>query len=125
MTLARFGTDYGTRAVVALIALGANLAADAVYPSAFVDGDGQPLDGTNRYVLHFEKGQEPPANAFWSVTLYDSSSFFFENPTHRSALSSWMPFARNADGSLDLFVHKDSPGKGSRTGSRPRPPRSI
>ena len=59
MTLGRFGTDYGMRAVVALIGLGANLPEDAIYPSAFVDGDGQPLDGANRYVIHFDKGKRP------------------------------------------------------------------
>ena len=51
MVLGNFGTDYGARAVVALIGLGANLPQDAVYPSAFVDGAGQPLDGANRYEL--------------------------------------------------------------------------
>ena len=70
MVLGNFGTDYGTRAVVALIGLGANLPADAVYPSAFVDADGQPLDGANKYVIHFDKGATPPVNAFWSITMY-------------------------------------------------------
>ena len=68
MKLADFGTDYGTRAVVALVGLGANLAADAVYPSAFIDGEAKTLNGANRYVLHFAKGEEPPVRAFWSVT---------------------------------------------------------
>jgi len=121
MTLGRFGTDYGTRAVVALIGLGANLPADAVYPSAFVDGDGQPLDGANRYVIHFDAGQEPPVHAFWSVTLYDSNSFFVDNPLDRYALSSWMPFARNPDGSLDLYIQQDSPGKDKEANWLPAP----
>ena len=50
--------DYGARAVVALVGLGANLPQDAVYPSAFVDGDGKPLNGANRYVMHFDKGAD-------------------------------------------------------------------
>lgn len=65
MNVGEFGTDYGLRAVVALIGLGANLPADAIYPNAFVDGDGKPLSGAHRYVVHFDKGQTPPANAFW------------------------------------------------------------
>jgi hypothetical protein len=64
-----FGTDYGFRAVVTLIGLGANLPADAIYPLAFVDGDDRPLDGANRYVVHFDNGATPPAAAFWSLTL--------------------------------------------------------
>lgn len=109
--LGNYGVDYGQRAVVALIGLGANLPADAVYPSAFVDGAGTALSGANRYVLHFDKGQTPPTNAFWSLTMYNADSFFAENPLNRYAVSSWMPVKYNKDGSLDIFVQKDSPGK--------------
>ena len=111
MVLGNFGTDYGTRAVVALIGLGANLPADAVYPSLFVDADNQPLDGAHKYVIHFDKGQTPPVNAFWSITMYNADSFFVANPINRYALSSWMPLKKNADGSLDLYVQAESPGK--------------
>jgi hypothetical protein len=109
--VADFGTDYGLRAVVALIGLGANIGADAIYPNAFTDGDGKPLNGANRYVLHFNKGETPPANAFWSLTMYNAQSFFVENPLNRFNISSWMPVKYNPDGSLDLYVQKDSPGK--------------
>jgi hypothetical protein len=111
MVLGNFGTDYGTRAVVALVGLGANLPADAVYPSLFVDADNQPLDGAHKYVIHFDKGQTPPVNAFWSITMYTADSFFVANPINRYALSSWMPLKKNADGSLDLVVQAESPGK--------------
>jgi len=56
MTVGSFGTNYQLRAVITLIAFGANLPADAVYPTAFVDGDGNILDGSHRYLLHFGKG---------------------------------------------------------------------
>lgn len=121
MTLGDYGTDYGARAVVALVGLGANLAADAVYPSAFIDGAGKMLSGANRYVLHFEKAQEPPVHAFWSVTMYTPESFFVANPINRYALSSWMPFKRNADGSLDLYIQHDSPGKDKEANWLPAP----
>ena len=111
MNLADFGTDYGTRAVVALIGFGANLSADAIYPSAFVDGDGKPLDGANNYVLHFDKGQTPPANAFWSLTMYNAESFFVENPINRYNIAAWMPLKYNKDGSLDVYIQRESPGK--------------
>ena len=108
--LGNYGTDYGTRAVIALIAFGANLPADAVYPTAYVDADGHALNGANRYVLHFDAGQTPPVKAFWSVTMYDADSFFVDNPINRYALSSWMPLQKNADGSIDLRIQHDSPG---------------
>ncbi len=121
MKLGDYGTDYGTRAVVALVGLGANLPADAIYPSAFVDAGGEPLSGAHRYVLHFDKGQEPPVRAFWSVTMYDPESFFVANPIGRYALSSWMPFQRNADGSLDLYIQHESPGKAKEANWLPAP----
>ena len=39
-----------------------------------VDGDGKPYDGANKYVMHFPKGQTPPANGFWSLTMYDANT---------------------------------------------------
>jgi len=111
MNVGEFGTDYGLRAVVALIGLGANLPADAIYPNAFVDGDGKPLSGAHRYVVHFDKGQTPPANAFWSMTMYDAQSFMVENPINRYDIAGWMPLKYNQDGSLHVYVQKDSPGK--------------
>jgi hypothetical protein len=124
-SLGNYGTDYGARAVVALIGFGANLPADAIYPTAFVDSDGQPLDGANRYVLHFDKGQTPPVNAFWSVTLYDPESFFADNPIHRFAISSWMPLKTGSDGSVDLCVQHESPGKDNEANWLPAPEGSF
>ncbi|NJD33167.1 MAG: DUF1254 domain-containing protein [Gammaproteobacteria bacterium] len=121
MVLGNYGTEYGARAVVALIGLGANLPQDAVYPSAFVDGDGQALDGANRYVIHFDKDSTPPVQAFWSITMYDASSFFVANPINRYAVSSWMPFRKNPDGSLDIYLQAESPGKDKESNWLPAP----
>jgi len=110
-TLGKYGTDYGLRAVIALLGLGANLTADAVYPTAFIDSTGQPLNGANRYTMHFDKGQTPPVNAFWSLTMYDAASFFADNPINRYNLAGWMPLKYNKDGSLDLYIQRESPGK--------------
>ena len=121
MNLGNFGTDYGTRGLIALIAFGANLPADAFYPTSFVDADGQPYQAANRYLLHFDKGQLPPVNAFWSVTLYDPDSFFVDNAIHRYAISSWMPLVQNGDGSVDLYVQHESPGKDREANWLPAP----
>ena len=84
--LGDYGTDYARRAHVALIGLGANLDADAVYPHATVDSQGRPLSGGHGYRLHFPPGQLPPVRGFWSLTLYNDKQFFVDNPIDRYAL---------------------------------------
>jgi hypothetical protein len=121
MTVGNFGTNYFTRALITWIAFGANLPADAVYPTSYVDADGKPLNGSNRYTLHFDKGNTPPVNAFWSVTMYGPDSFFVDNRINRYAVSSWMPLARGSDGSIDIYVQKESPGKDKEPNWLPAP----
>lgn len=121
MTLGQFGTNYRLRAIITWIAFGANLPADAVYPTTYVDGDGQALNGSNDYTLHFDKGEAPPVNAFWSVTVYGPDSFFVTNPVNRYAISSWMPLKHGSDGSLDIYIQKDPPGKGKESNWLPAP----
>lgn len=120
-TMGVYGNFYLKRAIVAQLGLGANLPEDAIYPLNLGDSVGEPLDGSNRYRLHFAKGSEPPARAFWSVTLYDADGFQVANPLNRFAVSSWMPFARNADGSLDLYFQHDNPGAGKEANWLPAP----
>jgi hypothetical protein len=109
-TMGVYGNYYLKRAIVAQVGLGANVPEDAIYPFNVADDSGKPLDGANAYMLHFDKGNVPPAKAFWSVTLYDSEGFQVANPLNRFAVSSWMPFKYNADGSLDLYFQNESPG---------------
>jgi hypothetical protein len=116
-----YGTDYMTRATVAKAGLGANLAKDAVYPFTDVDAEGKRLNGSNRYILHFDRDQLPPVNAFWSLTMYDDHYFLVDNPINRYALSSWMQFKCNEDGSLDLYIQRESPGKDLESNWLPAP----
>jgi hypothetical protein len=110
-TMGVYGNYYLKRAIVAQVGLGANLPEDAIYPLNLGDANGKALDGANKYVLHFAKGEVPPVNAFWSITLYDPEGFQVGNGLNRFAVSSWMPFQTNADGSLDLYFQNESPGK--------------
>lgn len=105
-----YGVDYSYRAAVANFALGMNLPQDAVYPSLSTDGDGRPLDGANRYVLHFDKDKLPPVEAFWSVTAYDAGGYFIPNPLKRFAIGDRDGLVLNRDGSLDIYIQADSPG---------------
>jgi hypothetical protein len=122
---ANFGTDYTWRAVVAVVGLGANLPADAIYPHATMDAGGQPLTGANRYVIHFPKGQLPPVNAFWSVTMYNAKQAFVQNPLDRYAIGDRDELNSNPDGSFTLYVQHDSPGKDKESNWLPAPPDSF
>ena len=120
-TMGVYGNYYLKRAIVTQLGLGANLPEDAIYPLNLADDTGKPLDGASNYVLHFDKGQTPPVNAFWSVTLYDPQGFQVANPLNRFAVSSWMPFKYNPDGSLDLYFQNESPGADKEANWLPAP----
>lgn len=120
-TVGTYGTAYKLRGMGTLIGLGVNLPEDAVYPASFVDAEGKPYSGANRYVLHFDKGQLPPANAFWSVTLYDKDGFQAPNALDRFALGDRDKLTFNADGSLDIFIQNESPGPDRQANWLPAP----
>jgi hypothetical protein len=120
-TMGVYGNYYLKRAIVAQVGLGANLPEDAIYPLNLGDQNGRPLDGANKYVLNFDKAALPPVDAFWSVTLYDLEGYQVANPLDRFALSSWMPFKYDADGSLTLYVQNESPGKDKEANWLPAP----
>lgn len=120
-TMGVYGNYYLKRAIVAREGLGANLPEDAIYPMNLGDESGQPLDGKHAYTIHFDKAGLPPAGAFWSITLYDSQGFQVANALNRFAVSSWMPFQYNSDGSLDLYFQNASPGKEREANWLPAP----
>jgi hypothetical protein len=120
-TMGVYGNYYLKRALVAQLGLGANLPEDAIYPLNLADGSGKPIDGANNYTIHFAKDSKPPVDAFWSVTLYDPEGFQVANDLNRFAVSSWMPFQLNADGSLDLFIQNENPGNGMEANWLPAP----
>ena len=80
-TMGVYGNYYLKRAIVAQLGLGANLPEDAIYPFNLGDDSGKPLDGANKYTIHFDNGATPPVNAFWSITLYDAEGFQVANPS--------------------------------------------
>lgn len=108
-TVGVYGNYYLKRAIIARRGLGANPPEDAVYLNAYLDGAGQPLTGGKTYRLHFDKGNLPPAGAFWSLTLYDSDGFPVANSANRFAIGDRDPLRFNADGSLDLAIQPEKP----------------
>lgn len=116
-----YGADYAHRAGVAYAGLGANTIKDAVYPSALADGEGKPFDSAARYVLHFTKDRIPPVLGFWSLTMYNQRQFFADNPINRYAIGDRDKLKFNADGSLDLFIQRESPGGAKESNWLPAP----
>jgi hypothetical protein len=109
-TMGVYGNYYFKRAMVTLAGLGANPVEDAIYPLLLADADGAPLSGENTYVLHFAAGELPPADAFWSVTMYDAEGYQAANKLDRFALGDRDPLTYNPDGSLDMYLQHTSPG---------------
>ncbi len=120
-----YNGNYLLRAGAALAGIYGNDAVEAMYPLAKTDGNGQPLDGSKHdYTLTFAKDQFPPVNAFWSVTMYDGKTqLLIENPINRYLVNSPMlpQMKKNPDGSLTLYIQKDSPGKARESNWLPAP----
>jgi hypothetical protein len=119
--LGRYGTNYGYRALMAMLNLGANAPEDALFASTRFDARGKPLTGANRYVLRFDKGKTPPAEAFWSLSLYDAKGSFVPNPIARHAIGDRDDLKTNPDGSIDLHVQHENPGKDKEANWLPAP----
>jgi hypothetical protein len=121
--------DWLLRAAAAKGGIYGNDAVEATYPITRVDAKGEALDGSKHsYTLTFPAGQLPPVNAFWSVTMYDGKSqLLIKNPINRYLINSPMLSAmkKNADGSLTLYIQKDSPGKAKEVNWLPAPNDTI
>jgi hypothetical protein len=120
-TMGVYGDFYLKRAIVALIGLGANQPEDAIYPLNISDAAGKPVMAENDYILHFDKHELPPVDAFWSLTMYDEEGFQVANTLNRFAIGDRDALKYNADGSLDLYIQNESPGLGRESNWLPAP----
>ncbi len=116
-----YGTNYAQRAVVALQGIGMLPSHIAVYPTTFLDSAGNQLSGSHTYRIHFPAGQTPPVDAFWSLTMYGMDGFLIKNPINRYALGDRDNLIYNPDGSLDMYVQHNSPGKDKENNWLPAP----
>lgn len=117
-----FGTDYTLRGMANLLGPGWNRPQDAIYPISMKDADGNAYDGAkHNYVMRFEKDSLPPVNAFWSLTMYDKDLFFVPNAIDRYAVSNRDTFVTNPDGSIDIYMQSESPGKEKEANWLPAP----
>lgn len=116
-----YGTDYLHRASVAYAGLGSNPVEDSVYATVSTDASGAPFRSDQPYVLHFDKSRIPPSRAFWSLTMYNERQLFAANPIDRYAIGDRDKPAYNADGSLDFYIQRESPGKDKEPNWLPTP----
>jgi hypothetical protein len=122
---AHFSGDWLKRAAAAVGGIYGNDAVEAMYPLTRVTADGEVIDTSkHNYTLTFAKGQFPPVNAFWSVTMYDGKSqLLIENPINRYLINSPMlpAMVKNRDGSLTIYIQNKSPGKAKESNWLPAP----
>jgi len=126
---AHYNGNWLKRAVAAQAGIYGNDPAEATYPYTRVDSDGRTLDGSkHNYTITFPAEQLPPVNSFWSVTMYDGKSqLLIKNPINRYLINSPMlpGMKKNEDGSLTLYIQKDSPGPDKETNWLPAPDDTI
>src|SRR5215468_8169530 len=116
-----YGTGYRQRALITAIGLGANRPQDAVYPTSEGPDVLKKYSGERKYVMHFNKGEMPPVKGFWSLTMYDAGYFFVPNALNRYTVSQRSNFKTNKDGSVDLYIQQESPGKDKEGNWLPAP----
>ena len=124
-TMGVYGDYYLKRAIVAMVGLGANQPQDAIYPLNVADADGQSMDGSKAYVLHFDQATLPPVEAFWSITMYDADGFQVANALNRFAIGDRDALTYNADGSVDLYIQSQSPGADRESNWLPAPAQGL
>jgi len=123
-TRAHLQNNYLYRMAGAVLGIWGNSAAEAIYPTYWVDADGEKLDGAHRYTLRFGPGQLPPVNSFWSLTMYElPDSLLVDNPIDRYLLNSPMlpDFVRDADDGITIYIQHDSPGEAKESNWLPAP----
>ncbi|MBU3706360.1 MAG: DUF1254 domain-containing protein [Mycobacterium sp.] len=110
--IGNYGTNYELRAGVIYVGPWANTPEEAIYSAGLLDADRLPLNGANSYLLRFGPGDEPPADAFWSVTVYDENGALVANPQNRYSVSSSRPdeLLRRPDGTVDIIFSRTDPG---------------
>jgi len=109
--LGLWGTEYGYRAAVSIVALGANPIDMAVYPNTATDSEGNALSGENKYIIHIDADAFPPTheNGFWSITAYNEVNYLIDNEIDRYAIKNNTLYVPNEDGSLDIYVQAEKP----------------
>lgn len=106
----KWGQDFNLRAAIAYRSLGQNTPEEALYMNTRQDSNKKQLNGSQSYAVTFKKGELPPVDAFWSITMYNASDFFVDNSINRYAIGNRTEGLKtNPDGSLTVYIQKDAP----------------
>ncbi|WP_413561037.1 DUF1254 domain-containing protein [Bdellovibrio sp. HCB209] len=117
----RYGTNYQARALMTKLGLATSAPQDLALAQALVDGRGERLNGSFKYVLKFPKGTTPPVKGFWSLSLYNTRKFFAANSANKFAIHSRDELVKNPDGSIEIYIQSISPGKKLESNWLPSP----
>ncbi len=105
-----FGTDYFTRTAVAKSNILVNSPNETKYFYQDLDSDGARLNSANRYSVTFAKGETPPVNGFWSLSIYNEHHFFVANEIKRFSVGTKNKDLKlSADGALTIYVQAKAP----------------
>lgn len=122
----RAGHDRALLASFATYSYGANVPEEIMYPNCRIDADNKPLEGANKYVLRFEKGQVPPVAVFWNMSMYDDKQFFIENDFKRYSIGSTTDGLKtDANGSIVIYIQHENPGPEKQSNWLPAPKGSF
>jgi hypothetical protein len=117
-----YGRNWLGRAIIALVGLGANTAPETVYPIAITDSRGRALSGRHQYRVRFERGELPPVDAFWSLTMYRADLYLFDHPSRRYSVGDRTPgLRRGRDRSLTIHIQRRPPRGAARANWLPAP----
>ncbi len=106
----RAGHDLALRAALAKYVLGAQLSDQVIYPNCAVDDKNEPLDGANKYIIHFEKGKQPPVSVLWNLAMYAADMLFVENDFGRYSIGITTDgLKENPGGSLTIYIQNKKP----------------
>lgn len=119
--MGKYGIRYAYRAAWTFFGVGGNMLEDAFYPLAQVDADKNQMDGANKYTLTFTKALLPPAEAFWSLTMYDFDAYLVPNRLNRYSLGDRSKMKFGKDSSLVIYMQNSSPGKDKESNWLPTP----
>jgi hypothetical protein len=121
-TTDRGAFDFLFRSSVALRAQPGQDSKENFFNFAYEDDQAEPLNGSQRYTITFPAGEEPPVDAFWSITMYDyPDGFLIKNPIDRYSIGTYNDMERDKDGNLTIYIQHDSPGKKLESNWLPAP----
>ncbi len=122
-TTGNFATDFYNRAVIARNGLTANTPREAIYIGGLTGSDGAHLTGAKRYAVTFKSLPPVVKPGFWSLTVYDlANNYTVTNPINRYSLGSDDKTLKlDPEGSLTIYLQKESPGPEKESNWLPAP----